>query len=146
MIRCANECAEVHSNICCYDCEKNKQCSDPCEMPMSECNDLIIENEADGLKVFALAQDDLVSELLEVVRDKKSLEEEEKKLKKEIKKFMEKCSIRKYKGQGVDINYIEGTTSKGIDSKKLKEKYPEIAEECVKEISKDSYIKVVVKK
>lgn len=45
----------------------------------------------------------------------------------------------------IKITYVEPTTSKTVDSAKLKENYPEIYNECLKETTKKGYVKVTTK-
>ena len=58
---------------------------------------------------------------------------------------MEKCNIKKFESDILNITYVAESTKTSIDSAKLKKKYPAIADECSKTSNKSAYIKVEVK-
>ena len=81
-------------------------------------------------------------------------EQEYKKAKAEAEQFREKlCKcfeeqrIKSWESPNktIKITYVEPTTSKTVDSTKLKTEYPDIYEKCLKETTKKGYIKVTTK-
>jgi predicted phage-related endonuclease len=58
---------------------------------------------------------------------------------------MEICNIEKFESNLLNITYVAETTTNNIDSKKLKKKYPEIAEECSRESKRSAYVKITMK-
>jgi len=101
--------------------------------------------EETGLQVFKQGQMAVLKQIADIITTKKKLEEQEAELKAKLKDAMEKCNIKKFESDILDITYVAETTQTSIDSAKLKKKYPDIAEECSKVSKKSAYVKVVVK-
>lgn len=112
----------------------------------SECGDSIMEEAAEaGLQVFQQGQMEVIQKIADIVTAKKKLEEDEKDLKEKLKLAMEKCNIKKFTSDILNITYVAATTATSVDSKKLKEKHPSIYDECSKTSNKSAYVKVEVK-
>lgn len=146
MIKCKNSCPTGQYGGCCFECELKEKCEDACELIPSECGDSIMEEAAEaGLEVFKQGQVAIIQKIADIVRAKKDLEEQEAELKVKLKEAMEKCNIKKFESDILNITYIAETTATSVDSKKLKDKHLEIYEECSKVSKKSAYVKVVVK-
>jgi len=102
-------------------------------------------SEETGLQVFQQGQLAVLQKIVDIVTAKKKLEEQEKELKEKLKEAMEKCNVKKFESDILNITYVAETTSTSIDSTKLKKKYPDIAAECSKTSKKSAYVKVTVK-
>ena len=146
MIKCKNDCPTGKGWGCCFECELKAACEEACELIPSECGDSIMEEAAEaGLQVFQQGQVAVIQKIADIVTAKKALEEQEADLKAKLKDAMEKCNIKKFESDILNITYVAETTSTSIDSTKLKKKYPAIAEECSKTSKKSAYVKVTVK-
>lgn len=146
MIKCKNSCPTGQFNGCCFECELKAACEEACELIPSECGDSIMEEAAEaGLEVFQQGQVAVIQKIADIVTAKKALEEQEADLKAKLKDAMEKCNIKKFESDILNITYVAETTSTSVDSKKLKEKHPAIYEECSKTSKKSAYVKVTVK-
>jgi len=147
MIKCKNSCPTGQFDGCCFECDLKETCKDVCGSNPSECGDSIMEDaeEETGLQVFKQGQMAVLKQIADIITTKKKLEEQEAELKAKLKDAMEKCNIKKFESDILDITYVAETTQTSIDSAKLKKKYPDIAEECSKVSKKSAYVKVVVK-
>lgn len=147
MIKCKNECPTGKYDGCCFTCSIKAKCEEACDKIPSECNDSIIidQDEQQGLAVFQAGQVAVLQAISDVVLQKKKLEAQEAELKVKLQEAMEKCGVKKFTSDILNITYIVATTATSVDSKKLKEKYPDIAAECSKTSSKKAYVKVEVK-
>lgn len=146
MIKCKNECPLAKFEGCCFECDLKKNCEEACPFNPSECGDSIMQDaEETGLQVFQQGQLEVLQKIADIVTAKKKLEEQEKELKEKLKEAMEKCNIKKFESDVLNITYVAETTQTSINSAKLKKKYPDIAEECSKVSKKSAYVKVVVK-
>jgi predicted phage-related endonuclease len=80
--------------------------------------------------------------LIEITREIKALQEQEKQIKERIKTAMEKGGEKEIKIDAVKIVYVAETVIKGIDTKTLALEMPDIAAKYAKETKKSAYIKV----
>ena len=147
MIKCKNSCPLDKFEGCCFECDLKETCEEACQLNPSECDDSIIDeiSEETALQIFQQGQMSVLHEIVNIVNQKKKLEEQEKELKEKLKEAMEKCNIKKFESDILNITYVAESTKTSIDSTKLKKKYPEIAAECSKTFKTSAYVKVTVK-
>jgi hypothetical protein len=147
MIKCKNACPTGQFEGCCFECDLKENCEEACQLNPSECGDSIMQDaeEEIGLQVFKQGQMAVLKQIADIITTKKKLEEQEAELKAKLKEAMEKCNVKKFESDILNITYVAETTSTSIDSAKLKKKYPDIAAECSKTSKKSAYVKVVVK-
>lgn len=146
MIKCKNACPTGQFEGCCFECNLKENCEEACQLNPSECGDSIMEDtEEVGLQAFKQGQMAVLKQIADIITTKKKLEEQEKELKEKLKEAMEKCNIKKFESDILNITYVAESTKTSIDSAKLKKKYPEIAAECSKTSKTSAYVKVTVK-
>jgi hypothetical protein len=147
MIKCKNACPTGQFEGCCFECDLKENCEEACQLNPSECGDSIMQDaeEEIGLQIFKQGQMAVLKQIADIITTKKKLEEQEAELKAKLKEAMEKCNVKKFESDILNITYVAETTSTSIDSAKLKKKYPDIAAECSKTSKKSAYVKVVVK-
>lgn len=145
MIKCKNTCPVGKFDGCCHECDLNDTCKEVCQSNPSDCGESVIEADGNELQVFKTSQMAVIQSIADICTAKKKLEEQEKDLKEKLKDAMEKCNVKKFTNDILNITYIAATTSTGVDSKKLKENYPEIFKDCSKVSNKSAYVKVEVK-
>lgn len=147
VIKCKNKCPNSGLDYysCCYSCEQVERCGDACHNPLTDCDDVIIENEEAGLMALQLTSGAMILDLQRAILEKKNLEAIESEYKEQIKEAMEKFNVDSYNGENLNIAYVKQSTTKRIDSAELKRAYPEIADKCMKDVARKSYIKVVIK-
>ena len=143
MIKCKDDCPRELFEGCCSKCPQ-KGCEFRCELAPGYCGDSFESGEG-ALTAFEQSQVTVLEQINNLITAKKALEEKEKELKEKLKEAMEKYDIKKFTSDVLNITYVAETTANSIDSKKLKERYPKIAEECSKTSKRSAYVKVVLK-
>ena len=127
---------------------KNKFDDTKCSVAMcKECYDAALT----GIK-FKVAVPTLPKETLPVLQkiqelevQAKKIELQEKALKENLLKAMEKHDIKKWDNEVMIVTYVAPTTRTSIDSKKLKEDMPEVVEKYSKTSNVKSSIRIKLK-
>lgn len=87
-----------------------------------------------------------ISLAIKDLQDKqKKLVDKNEEIKEKLKLAMEENQIKSYENAYLKITYIAPTTRVTVDSKKLKEKYSDIYQECTKISNVKSSIRIKVK-
>lgn len=146
MIKCKNSCPEGKFNGCCIHCPERESCSEVCEQAnnYSKCEDAILDEE-NGLELFKSQQLTVLQKIADLCTARKQIETQEKELKDQLKQAMEKHGVTKFESDILNITYVAESSSKQLDSAKVKILHPEIVSECSKTVKKSAYIKVTVK-
>jgi len=144
MIHCSNPCPDGKFNGCCYSCPERETCSDPCPEDVNACGQATFDEET-GLATFQKSQLATLEKITALVNQKKALEDQEKTLKAALFTAMEKFGIKKFETDVLNLTYVPATVAHGIDSAKLKKKYPDVAAECAKDTPKAGYVKIILK-
>ena len=109
----------------------------------------IMSNENNQVQVFEQQHMEVFQKLSDVVKTKKQLEEQEKKVKEDLEKAMDAYDIKSIDNQFLKITRVNGSTSTSIDLKALEEKEPklygELLEDYPKVTTKKSYLTFKVK-
>ena len=103
--------------------------------------DELIEFEQSQMAAFkALAE-------FKIAREK--LDEQEKKIKKQLEKAMKDYGIKSFKNDYVTLSYIDASSSETIDLKKFAENeptlYSELLQDYKKVTNKKAYVRITVK-
>ena len=145
MIKCSGECPFDKGNICCFYCDGKFECNEACATNPECCPDAVVVDDLTPVAMFELVQAAAIKTIAEICTAKKKLEEQEKQLKEQLLNAMEANNVKSFSNDVLKITYVAATTANSVDSKKLKEKYPNIAAECSKTSNKSAYVKVKVK-
>lgn len=96
-----------------------------------------------------IAIDNLEKEITLAVSDmlnkQKELIAKNDEIKEQLKSAMENVGLKKFENDYIAITYVDSTTKKTVDSAKLKEKYFDIYEECIKVSNVKSSIRIKIK-
>lgn len=144
MIKCKNTCPLGRFDGCCQCCPENKDCPEACEYEPGSCGEATFDEES-GLVAFQKTQLATLNAIASLTAHKKAIEEQEKQMKAALYDAMMKYGIKKFESDVLNLTLVEPTTSTGIDSVKLKKKYPDIAAECSKSSTRAGYVKITVK-
>lgn len=87
----------------------------------------------------------LMDTVVELEREAKRIEEQKKTLKEELLNAMEKAGIKKLENDQLTITYTFPTTKNQVDSKKLKEAFPDVYEQCTKTSKVSASVRITVK-
>lgn len=128
---------ECKVNLCCADCSRKNQCDEVCSYVADgsikkpeECTDAVMVK--DELQEFKETNSLVIADVHKALVEIKKLEEKKKTISEQLTKAMEKFNIKKFENELLSITYIAETVRASVDSKLLKEKYPDIASECTK--------------
>ena len=58
---------------------------------------------------------------------------------------MEQYRIKRFETDALTLIYVAPTVSHGLDTAKLKKKYPDAAADCAKDTPKAGYVKITMK-
>ena len=76
---------------------------------------------------------------------KKQLEAQDKEMRQQLQEAMDKYGVKKFENDILKITYVEPTTRTTIDSKKLKEELPAVAEKYTKRTLVKGSVRIEVK-
>ncbi len=144
MIQCKNECPLERFGGCCRSCPDRADCPEACEHDPAECGESTWDEET-ALAVFQKTQLATLNAIADLTTQKKALEEQEKSMKAALFEAMEKYGIKKFESDVLNLTYVAPTVSHGIDTAKLKKRYPEAAADCAKDTPKAGYVKITLK-
>lgn len=107
-----------------------------------------IDNQNELMKVEKLLQlqNTVDLELLQANDVIKQLKERSESVKQDLLNAMTKYDIKSLETERFKITRVNETTKKTIDSKKLKEEYPDVYEKYSKESTVKAYLKITEKK
>lgn len=143
-IQCKNKCPLDKFSGCCRSCPDLNVCPEACEHEPGTCGESVFDEET-GLALFQQSQLSTLKKIATVISMKKAAEEQEKALKAALFSAMEQYGIKKFESDILDVTYVAPTVSHGIDTGKLKKKFPEAAAACAKDTPKAGYVKVTLK-
>ena len=144
MIYCKKKCPLGKFDGCCRSCPDRSDCLEVCEHDPTQCGDAAWDEET-ALAVFQKSQLATLNAIASLIARKKAIEEQEKNLKAALFTAMEKYGIKKFETDVLNLTYVAPTVSHGIDSAKLKKKFPKAAAECAKDMPKAGYVKITLK-
>ena len=144
MIYCKNKCPLRKFDGCCRSCPDRPDCPEVCEHDPAQCGDATWDEET-ALAVFQKSQLATLTAIASLTAHKKAIEEQEKTMKAALLSAMERFGIKKFESGILSLTYVEATVAHGVDSAKLKKKYPEAAADCAKDTPRAAYVKITLK-
>ena len=144
MIHCKNKCPLGKFDGCCRACPKKDGCLNYCGYDPADCGDATWDEET-ALAVFQKSQLATLNAITSLTAHKKAIEEQEKNMKAALFAAMEQYGIKKFETDALTLTYVDPTISHGLDSAKLKKKYPDAAADCAKDTPKAGYVKITLK-
>lgn len=145
MIKCKqamenSACGEV---CCCLECEERESCKDVCTELSPDCEDAFSEETA--LATMQTEAAGIIKSIAALTLQKKQIEEQEKKMKEQLQKAMEKYGVKSFENETVKFTYVAPTVENRLDSKALKADLPEVAAKYTKQSPKAGYVKITAK-
>ena len=105
-----------------------------------------IDDETGAItEMLYFLNDDVTSQLVELQKLSKEIEEKEKEIKKALLEEMEAKGITKIHAEGLSITYIAPTQRETFDSKAFKEANPDLYDEYVKFTNVSSSVRFKLK-
>ena len=141
MIKCkqAMESSACGKVCCCLECEERESCKDVCTELSPDCEDAFSEETA--LATMQTEAAGIIKSIAALTLQKKKIEDQEKKMKEQLQKAMEKS----FENETVKFTYVAPTVENRLDSKALKADLPEVAAKYTKQSPKAGYVKITVK-
>jgi predicted phage-related endonuclease len=144
MIKCSElTCNNGKGNICC--CECNNPCKDCCEEDPKTCGGAIVEEHTTDVAVFQSKALVIMQTIAALDLQKKQLEAQDKEMRQQLQEAMDKYGVKKFENDILKITYVEPTMRTTIDSKKLKEELPAVAEKYTKRTLVKGSVRIEVK-
>ena len=132
-------------NICCFCCDRKDSCEEVCgDADMAhDCPDAFDEEAAlVTMKKDAAA---VIKAIAALTIQKKKIEEQEKEMRAQLMKAMERYGVKKFESDSVTFTYIALTVRNTIDSAKLKKEMPDVAAKYMKTSNVSASVKIEVK-
>lgn len=148
MIKCKTpEGCPQNKDICCLSCADHGTCADCCNDAPDTCENSVYEDEDSSTELAAFENESatLMQSISDLKKQKDRLEDQDKKMREQLKAAMEKYGIKKFSNDFIAITYNAPTTRKGIDSKKLEAKYPDAYAACMKVSNVKASVKIEVR-
>lgn len=144
MIRCkVGECKHGKGDICCHECSV-VNCADRCDANAEICDQSVTEESTD-LVLFQSNALATMQKIAELDLQMKQLEAQDKVVRQQLQELMDKYGVKKFENDILKITYVEPTTRSTIDSKKLKEELPAVAEKYTKISQVKGSVRIEVK-
>ena len=105
---------------------------------------LLIEYTNNELELGKIEQQ-ISAAIIDLQNKQNELQNKNNEIREQIKNSMEQNNVKKYENDFIAITYIAPTTKTVVDSKKLKENYIDIYNECSKTSNVKSSIRISIK-
>ena len=109
---------------CCLECEERESCKDVCTELSPDCEDAFSEETA--LATMQTEAAGIIKSIAALTLQKKKIEDQEKKMKEQLQKAMEKYGVKSFENETVKFTYVAPTVENRLDSKALKAGYVKI--------------------
>lgn len=145
MIKCkqAMEMDICGRDCCCLKCDKKDTCEDICTELSPDCPDAFDEENA--LAMMRKEAGFLIMGIVGLETQKKQIEQEEKEMRAQLMKAMEKYEIKSFEDENVKFTYVAPTTRTTIDTAKLKKDLPDVAVMYSKTSNVSASVKITVR-
>ncbi len=131
-------------NICCGTCEHRNTCDDACVIEdHRKCPDA--QQMDTAVADFQSSVPQVIAQITNLIRMKKALDDQEKLLKQELVKAMERCDIKSFENDNIKMVYVAPTTRTTIDSARLKKDHPDIVDKYSKVSDVSASVRVTLK-
>ena len=131
-------------NICCGTCEHHNTCDVACAVEdHRKCPDA--QQMDTDVAQFQSTVPQVIAQITNLIRMKKALDDQEKLLKQELVKAMERCDIKSFENDNIKMVYVAPTTRSTIDSTRLKKEHPDIVEKYSKVSEVSASVRVTLK-
>jgi hypothetical protein len=143
MTKCKNACPEGKFDGCCAECPHSDACADLCHESPSTCEDAVFD-EAE-LEAFKIKSVPLLQKIVKLVMKKAEIEVEEREIREKLRKLMDAHGIDKFDNDAIKVTYVQASKKTSIDSKKLKDRMPDIYEKFSKTSDVKAHVKIELK-
>lgn len=142
----AFECEITGENLCCKDCDKLQTCESACEDALDQtkvCADEMEEETA--LQLFQRKETAVIQAMVDLLKSKKALEEQEKTVRARLVDTMEIYGVKSFENELLKVTHVGATTKTTLDSKRLKAEQPEVYKEYSKTSPVAASVRIALK-
>lgn len=143
MVRCRNECPNGLGNMCCNECGI-PDCKDECSYVPDDCG-MSYQDTTTEIVPFQTKALAVMQQIVYLDRQKKRLEVQDKEMRQELQRCMDEYGIKSFENDILKITYIEPTVRTTIDSARLKQELPAVAEKYSKRSMVKASVRIEVK-
>ncbi len=137
-------------SCCCWSCEEREGCRDACASFISDTEAMekcpCIVKEENALAVFQIKAVNVIQNMVQLLQQKKALEEKEKTVREELTAAMDAFGIKSFENDILKVTFKAASVRSGVDSKALKAKFPEVYKEVQTETPVKASIAISLKK
>lgn len=145
MIKCKDAVCPVHEdNRCCHGCVNADTCEYGCKEDFVDCK-FSIKEESTELTLFQSKALETMQKIADLDLQKKQLEAQDKVVRQRLQELMDQYGVKTFENDILKITYVEPTTRSTIDSKKLREDLPAVAEKYTKVSPVKGSVRIEVK-
>lgn len=137
-------------NLCCWSCEERENCQYGCTLfnsdheAMVNCPEVITEENA--LATFNTRAVSIIQAMVDLLKQKKELEEKEEAVRQQLTAAMEMHGITCFENDSLKVTFKKASVRSGVDTKALKENFPEVYKACKKDTPVKASISISLKK
>ena len=140
----ADGCPEDNKSICCCECSV-EGCCYRCEDSPETCGLSYEEQTPTELVPFQSKAMTVMKQIADLDLQKKQLEAQDKEVRQTLQKLMDEYGIKSFENDILKVTFIDATVRATIDSKRLKEELPAIAEKYTKRSTVKASVRIEVK-
>ena len=137
-------CPQDDTMICCCECG-DKECDYRCDMNPDTCGHSRGEATTTELVPFQSKAMTVMRQIADLDLQKKQLEAQDKEVRQTLQKLMDEYGIKSFENDILKVTFIDSTVRSTIDSKRLKEELPAIAEKYTKRSTVKASVRIEVK-
>lgn len=142
--------SDCGKDLCCWSCEEREACPDACNSFKSaheaavNCVDVVTEENA--LATFNSRAVSVIQAMVDLLKQKKELEEKEEAVRQQLTAAMEMHGITCFENDSLKVTFKKASVRSGVDTKALKENFPEVYKACKKDTPVKASISISLKK
>lgn len=143
---CCNyeSCPNDGASRCCCECG-DKECEWRCKMEPAECGSSVKKRPPTELTLFQSKAMTVMQQIADLDLQRKRLEAQDKEVRQKLQKMMDEYGIKSFENDILKITFIDTTVRATIDSKRLKEELPAVAEKYTKRSTVKASVRIEVK-
>ena len=137
-------------SCCCWSCEERESCDYACTSYTSDSEAIekcsYIVKEENALAVFQTKAVNVIQNMVQLLQQKKALEEKEKTVREELSAAMDAFGIKSFENDVLKVTFKAASVRSGVDTKALKAKFPEVYKEVQTETPVKASVAISLKK
>ena len=129
---------------CCCECG-DKECNWRCKKAPNDCGSSFERSASTAMVPFQSKALTVMQQIADLDLQKKRLEAQDKEVRQKLKKLMDEYGVKSFENDILKVTFIDATVRATIDSKRLKEELPAVAEKYTKRSTVSASVRIEVK-